>query len=167
MCTHQYMLLLWGKYIQTMWENNLQKPIPFFCFNLHTPGSAFFFLKCSEMIISQSSASARRAFNPFLHINCSVHHDYPIPTVHRQAPPSVLLGWRWGGVKESVGGMHRLPVLQEWGTRLTRVERGCCRRWSDPAKHGEERMERSTASSAEREMKPRRESILSLFVLAH
>lgn len=70
-----------------------------------------------------------------------------MPTVQWQVASSLLWGWRWGGVKESVEGTKRLPVLQEWGTPLTRADRGPCSGWSAPEKHGEERMERNMASS--------------------
>ncbi len=83
--------------------------------------------------------------------------NYPIPIVHWQVPPSAPWGWRWRGVEDNAGGTHRLPVLQEWGRRGrvarwlvgggTRPAREESRR-SAPEKHGDERMERNTASSA-------------------
>lgn len=65
-------------------------------------------------------------------------------------------------MKESVEGTNRLPVLQEWGTPLTRVDRGRCSRWSAPETHGEERMERNMASSTGGEEGHGREHIITL-----
>lgn len=110
-------------------------------------------------------------WNTFLSWTCAGSVNYPIPTVHWQAPPSVL-GWRWRGVEDSGGGAHRLPVLHEWGrrgrvtgrlvegeTRLAREESRCLSWWLAAEKHGAERMERNTASSAEEERETKEKSI--------
>lgn len=82
--------------------------------------------------------------------------NYPTPRVHLTAFPSKLGGWRG----REGGGRPILPVLQECGrgrvgpleggTGEGRVESGSRRR-SDTEKHGQERIERRTASSRGRE----------------